>query len=191
MAFLPKGTMFGTDHPAFPPAPGIIANSATVALDEAVKLSSTGYVTNATADDAVWGIVVGFAKADGTPINPSAYVAGTATGTDVTSVVAASDNETVNKYVALVNVSPFQLYSVNVNGTLGTTADSPTATDGSIGGWINVDSAGSNYTRVLESTYSRTDGQDNNFFVWGVDPADTTRYIVSIANSLIFSEQTA
>lgn len=130
-------------------------------------------------------------KADGTPINPTAYAAGTATSTDVQSVVAASDNQTVNKYVALVQVSPFQLWSVNVNGTLGTTADSPTATDGAIGGWINVDSAGTNYARLLESTFSRTDGQDQNFFCWGVDPADTTRYIVSIANPLFLSEQTA
>lgn len=51
--------MLGTGHSPLLPVPGIIANSATVAVGEAVKLDSTGYVTNATADDALLGIVVG------------------------------------------------------------------------------------------------------------------------------------
>lgn len=191
MSFLPKGSLRGTDHGALPPTMPIIANSITVAVGEAVKLDSTGYVTNATADDAMLGIVVGFAKSDGTPLSPAAYVAGTATSSDVQSVVAASDNQTVDKKRALVQMDPAMIWSVTVSGTLGTTADSPTATDGSIGGWINVDSAGTSYGQVLESTFSRTDGQDQNFFCWGVDPADTTRYLVSIANSVMNSEQTA
>jgi hypothetical protein len=191
MSFLPKYPGTGSDHSSFPPVAPIIANSITVAVGEAVKLDSTGYVTNATADDALLGIVVGFADSANVPLAPSAYAAGTATSSDVQSVVAASDNQTVAKKRALVQTSPWQIYSVNVSGTLGTTADSPTATDGAIGGWVNVDSAGSNYARVLESTVSRTDGQDQNFFIWGVDPDDTARYLVSIANSLRFSEQTA
>ena len=183
--------MRGTDHGAMPPVAPIIANSITVAVGEAVKLDSTGYVTNATADDAMLGIVVGFSQNDGMPLQPTAYAAGTATSSDVQSVAAASDNQTVAKKRALVQVDPAMIYSATVSGTLGTTADSPTATDGAIGGWVNVDSAGSNYARVLESTFSRTDGQDQNFFCWGVDPADTTRYLVSIANPLFLSEQTA
>ena len=191
MAFLPKGSLRGTDHGAMPPRMPLIANSAVVAVGEAVKLNSTGYATNATADDALLGIVVGFAKADGTPLAPDAYVAGTATSSDVQSVTAAADNVTVAKKRVLVQVDPMMVWSVNVTGTLGTTADSPTATDDAIGGWVNVDSAGALYGTLLESTFSRTDGQDQNFFCWGVDPADTTRYLVNIANPIFLSEQTA
>ena len=90
----------------------------------------------------------------------------------------------VDKKEAIIETSEDKVWSVNVSGTLGTTADSPTATDGAIGGWIDTDSSGSNYARVLESTFTRTQTGDENFFVWGIDPDDTTRYLVSIANSL-------
>lgn len=167
----------------------IIANSAVVAVGEVVALNSTGYVTNGAAAAPLLGVVVGFCKNDGTPLNPTAYVAGTATGTDVQSVTASASNVTGNKYRAIVSTSKRTRYSVNVSGTLGTTADSPTATDDAIGGWVDVDSSGSNYARVLESTFTRTAGAATNFFCWGVDPADTTRYLVSIADSLLDNEQ--
>ena len=182
MSFLPKNAGTGTDHSVL--KRGIIANSATVAVGEAVGLNSTGYITNATAGEAMFGIVSGFSNKDGSPLSPSEYVAGTATQTDVQSVVADSDNVTVDKKEAIIETSEDKVWSVNVSGTLGTTADSPTATDGAIGGWIDTDSSGSNYARVLESTFTRTQTGDENFFVWGIDPDTTTRYLVSIANSV-------
>jgi len=181
MAFEPKKSGTGTDHSVL--SRGIIANSAIIAVGEAVTLNSTGFVTNCVAQQTVLGIVVGFAKPDGTPLAPSAYVAGTATQSDVQSVVADADNTTVDRTRAIVETSEDKVWSVNVNGTLGTTASSPTAV-GRIGGWVDVDSAGSNYSRVLESTFSRTETGDENFFCWGVDPESTGRLLVSIANSI-------
>ena len=162
---------------------GIIANSITVAVGEAVKLDSSGFVTNATASTAVLGVCVGFCDASFVPLAPSAYAAGTATSSDVQSVAAASDNQTVALKRALIEASKDKVWSVSVNGTLGTTNSSPTAV-GRIGGYVDVDSSGTNYARVLETTFERADGTDQNFFCWGVDAADTTRLLVSIANSV-------
>ena len=100
MAFLPGNPNTGTDHSVL--VTGIIANSITVAVGEAVKLDSSGFVTNATASTAVLGVCVGFCDASFVPLAPSAYAAGTATSSDVQSVAAASDNQTVALKRALI-----------------------------------------------------------------------------------------
>lgn len=182
MAFLPKNPGTGTDHSAL--CRVIIANSATVAVGEVVKLDSSGFVTNGSAAAPVLGIVVGFQTPQGTPVLPTAYTPGTATGTDIQSVTAASDNQTVAMVYAVVETSTQKQYSCDVNGTLGTTTASS-----QFGGWIDVDSANTNYGRVLETTHTRTAGTASNFFCWGVDPSDSTRLIVSIASSLKNNEQ--
>ena len=151
MSFTPKSPGTGTDHSVLKKA--VIANSITVAVGEAVALDSSGYITNAAASEPLFGIVTGFSNNDGSPLSPTGYVAGTATKTDVTSVVADSDNETVDKYKAIVETSEDKVWSAQVSGTLGTTAQSPTATDQAVGGWVDTDSGNTNYDRVLETTF--------------------------------------
>lgn len=182
MAFQPYNPGGGTGHSVLQKV--IIANSAVVAVGEAVLTNSSGFVTNAAAAGPILGIVVGFSTPQDTPVLPAAYVPGTATGTDVQSVTAASDNQTVAKVAAIVDTSVLSRWSAAVNGTLGTTTAS-----NQFGGKIDVDSANSNYARVLETTHTRTAATVANFFSWGPDPSDSTRLIVSICSSELLHKQ--
>jgi len=176
MAFIPYNPGTGTDHSILRTV--VIYNSITVAVGEAVALNTTGYVVNASAAAPIFGIVIGFAKPDGTPLNPSAYVAGTATGTDVQSVAAGGSNTTTTKYAAIVETSTAKVYSVNLNGTINTTGAS-----GSIGCYIDVDSANTTYSRLLESTGTRTASTCTNFVTLGRPVDDSTRALVKIRAS--------
>lgn len=193
MAFQPFSPGTGTDHSEIVMVP--IGNSLTIAVGEYVQIAKSGgtagYLTNGTANAAGLGIVVGFCDGSGIPLQPTAYAAGSATGTDVQSVTTASDNQTTFLKWALVEISPFKKFSASVNGTLGTTNNSPTSSTKKVGGWVDVDSANSNYGRVLETTFirARSAGTVQNFYVWGVDPSDSTRLIVSLASHERIVEQ--
>lgn len=162
----------------------IMENSKTIAVGEVAALTSDAGCTNGAAAAPLLGIVIGFKDSLGNPLQPTAYTPGTATSSDVQSVTTASDNETVAKKRAIVEISIFKKWSAAVSGTLGTTA-----TSNKFGGWVDVDSANTNYARLLESTFTRTAGTASNFFSYGLDPSDSTRLIVSIASSLKINEQ--
>ncbi len=177
MSFIPVSPGTGVEHSELINV--IVGNSITMSVGELVKLDTTaGFATNGTAGIAVFGICVGFQDASGKPLSPSAYVPGTATGSDVQTFVAASDNQTVAKTVAIIDASRSKKYSAQVNGTMNTTVNS-----NRIGARVDVDSADSHYDRVLETTATRTDSTIANFFSYGVDPNDSTRMIVSISAS--------
>jgi len=179
MAFNPKSRISEDDLEHV-----IIANSATIALGECVITDGDGFISNGAAAGPLLGVVVGFDSASTPALSPTEYVAGTATTTDVTSVVAAGDNETSAKKRAIVCTSRTIKYSAAVNGTIGSTNDSD-----QFGGMIDCDSATSNYSRVLESTMTRTAGTATNFFSYGPDPEAPTRLIVSVACSELVVEQ--
>lgn len=181
MAFKPFSPGTGVDHSDMVEV--VIANSITINVGEVVQSNSSGFLTNGLAAGGILGIVVGFVQNNDTPIPPAAYAAGTATQTNVTQVIAASNNQTVAQQKALVETSTAKKWSAQVNGTIGTTAAS-----GKIGARIDIDSADTNYDRVLESTATRTAGTVANFYIWGVDSADSTRAVVSIAASERFTK---
>lgn len=190
MALTPYSPGTGTDHSEIVKV--LIENSATIAVGDLVRTdTTTGYLENGGSAAAALGIVVGFSKADGTPLSPDDYVAGTATNSDVQTAVAASDNATTKAKWALVETSPWKKWSAQVSGTLGTTNNSPTSSAPRLGGFINIDSGNTNYDRVLETSFirSRSAGTVQNFYVWGVDPRATTRLIVSLACSERLVEQ--
>ena len=189
MALTPLKAGTSVEHAEIEPV--IIANSVTLNVGDLVQVATSGatqgFATPAEKLLGALGVVVGFANTYDAPLTPDSYAPGTAAGTDVQQVVAAANNQTVAQKVALVNVSTRTKYSAQVNGTLGTTNSSPTAASKRIGGYIDIDSDNTSYGRVLESTYtaarSKTSG-GSNFFVWGVDPNDSTRLIVSLCNSV-------
>ncbi len=118
------------------------------------------------------GIVVAIVNADGQPFVKAARTAGTADTPDTTSVTGDG-----TQYVILdTNVN--SKYSAQVNGTIGTTNSS-----GKVGARVDIDSANTDYGRVLETTATRTVGTPANFYVHGTDPQDSDRLIVSIALS--------
>ncbi len=195
MAFTPYSPGTGDEHSELIYVP--IANSVTITVGDLVRCAvsgaTAGFLTNSASAASALGIVQGFGvNQGGIPVPPAAYVAGTAAGTDVLSVTTASDNQTTFARYALVEISREKKWSAQVNGTLGTTNTSPTAASRRFGGFINVDSGNTNYDRVLETSYirSRSAGTVQNFYVWGVDPNDSTRLIVSLACSERIVEQT-
>lgn len=151
-----------------------LANTQTVAVGDAIQTATTGLGTLLTATNVVGGIVHALCDANGYPVRQSYPVAGTASGLDSRSVVTG----TAGASYALVDFSEDTIYSAAVNGTLGSNASSTLR-----GVLIDVDSANTNYGRVLETTATRTEGVEANFYSWGVDPKDSTRLLVSIAFS--------
>lgn len=160
----------------------VAGNSKTIAVGEAVlTYSNAGVATNATAAVPMLGIVDSISEGR-LPSVKGTHTPGSANTSDLQTVTTASDNATTRKYWLQVDVNKNSVYSAEVSGTLGTTATSPTV-EGVRGGWIDVNSAGTNYGQVLESTHTRTAATAANFSVHGVDPDETTRLLVSIAIS--------
>lgn len=155
-----------------------LANSQTVEVGDVIQTYSAGKGTLASAATPVFGVVMAIVDSKGYPLPAPAVVAGTASGSDVLSQATG----TGGTYYALVDFSTETIYSADVTGTLGTTASSTLR-----GCWIDVDSAGTEYGKVLETTANRTahgaTGGMSNFYSWGRDPDDSTRLLVSIANS--------
>lgn len=155
-----------------------LGNTQTVEVGDAIETYTTGLGVLQTAAHHVGGIIHALVDANGYPIATSNPVAGTASGVDVRSVATGS---TGTSY-ALVDFSEDTIYSVTVNGTLGNTASSTLR-----GCHIDIDS---DPGKVLESTATRTEGVEANFYSWGVDPKDSTRLLVSIAMSELRSVTT-
>lgn len=149
-----------------------LANSQTVEVGDAIETYTTGLGVLATATHFVLGVVTAIVDADGYPIDATTPVAGTASGTDTRSIATG----TSGLYYALVDISKDTVYSASVSGTIGTTATSNLR-----GCHIDINSAGGDYGQLLESTATRTEGVEANFYSHGVDPDDSTRLLVSIA----------
>lgn len=151
-----------------------LGNSQTVAVGDVIETYTTGKGVLQVAAKLVGGVVDALCDVNGYPIQTSNPVAGTASGVDVRSQATG----TGGAYYALVDFSPLTVYSAAVNGTLGTTASSTLR-----GCHVDIDSANTNYGRVLETTATRTQGVEANFYSHGTDPLDSTRLLVSIALS--------
>lgn len=151
-----------------------LANSQTVEVGDAIETYTTGLGVLQTAAHFVGGVITALVDSTGAPLQVSNPVAGTASGANVLSVATG----TGGTYYALVDMGKDTIYSVAVDGTIGTTATSNLR-----GAHIDVNSAGTEYGEVLETTATRTEGTEANFYSHGVDPNDSTRLLVSIAMS--------
>lgn len=151
-----------------------LANNQTVEVGDAIETYTTGLGVLATATHLVLGVVDALCDSKGMPIHVSNPVAGTASSTDVLSVATG----TAGVSYALVDISKDTIYSAGVTGTIGTTVSSNLR-----GCHLDINSAGTEYGKVLESTATRTEGVEANFYSHGVDPNDSTRLLVSIAMS--------
>ena len=161
----------------------ILFNSLTFSVGELVESISSGYAKKATAGTCALGIIVGFEGPNGALLPaPNVTPSTTAFNGSIESVTTAADNTTVDKKVAIVCFDPSVLWSAAVNGTIGTTASSQLPSVG-----IDIDSANTNYGRVLESTATRTPATKTNFMAFGADPNDTTRLLVMLNCSEVFS----
>lgn len=138
----------------------ILANSITVTLGDAVK-SATGFLTNASiTTGAIAGIVVAVVDANGLPINPDA---GTAD-----SYTTASDNQNNAKLNAIIDESPFTVYSFKIDNTPGTTTGS------------NLRNYYCDFTDKTQLSESSAATSGKVIRLLGVDPDDATRVLGTI-----------
>lgn len=138
-----------------------ITDSQVLSVGEAVELSS-GKVSTAGAGADFIGVVVGFVKADGSPVTDNGA------GADFTGTYTAPSSNTVK---ALVDISLDAVYSCALDATIGTTTGSNLA--GYKADMIS--------TSLLldEDTAATTTAQ---WILWGPDPDGS-----SPANSVLCS----
>lgn len=152
--------------------PIVITTGDVVAVGDLVEVYSAGTAGNPTAAQPAKGIVHAITDATGNPLIKSTHTAGTAHTPDTTSVTGDGTQ------YAIIDTAESSLYSAQVNGTIGTTVDSEL-----VGARIDIDSANTDWGRVLESTATRTIGTPASFYSYGTDPQSSTRLIVSLAMS--------
>lgn len=146
----------GTVYPNYT----VIANSVVLVKGDAVK-SSTGFITNASVTTAALaGIVETVCDANGIPVTPDSGTADTWT--------VASDNQTNALKYAIIDESPFTIYSFKSNATLGTTTGSNLRN-------YYADMADS--TQISESSTTTT---AKVLRLLGPDPDNTARVLATI-----------
>jgi len=170
MAFKGSGTLNPHGGPVL--RREIIANSVAAVELDSVKLAS-GFAALGTAGALVFGHVVGISTNEGVGLETDG-TAGAATGSFAGAYTVASDNQTVAKVRAEVDISKFSLYSAEVDDTIGTTTGS------------NL--AGYRMDLVDEDTLDEDSAATTSaqYGTWGVDPEDSTKAIVNIYESQVF-----
>lgn len=144
----------------------IIANSQTLRVGEAVSIDTDGFVVTCPAGSAVYGVVQGFTGPTGEV--PTTNGAG-GDFDPYGDFAVASDNETVAKYKAQIQISKKAIYSAAADDTLGTTTGSD------LRGYKMDHIAGA--LTLDENTATTGSAQ---WVSHGIDPEDSTRVLVSI-----------
>jgi hypothetical protein len=170
MAFLQRGTMLPHGAPVL--RSEILANSITVTENDSVKAAS-GFIALGTAGALVFGHVVGIANDKGVGLNTTG-VAGAEVGSFAGTFATASDNQTVAKVRAIVDVSKYTLYSAELSAAIGTTTGSNL-----IGYRMDL----SDEDTLDESTATTSTAQYGTF---GVDSRNSAQAIVNIYESQVF-----
>lgn len=164
--FLPAGSYSSNDAPVLLKA--IVANSVALVVNDSVKASS-GFVALGTAGALVLGHVDSIVTNLGV-----GYVAASGYDGSSTSVTVASDNQTVGKISAHVNVSKFQIYSADPDAAIATTTGSNL-----LGYFTDI----ADEDETDESTAATTTCQ---YAIRGVDPEDSGNHLVNIYESQVF-----
>jgi hypothetical protein len=176
MSFIRKNRKGGSDF--YDLERVVLGDSETFNVGQVIKTyDNAGAAQAGVAATPILGVLTAISEGDLPSVTGTA-VAGTALGSNLTSVTTAATNTTTEKYIGWVDTSKDAVFSASVSGTLGTTNDSNKR-----GCRIDVNSAGTTYTEVLETTATRTVGTPANFYVVGLDPSDSSRLLVKIALS--------
>lgn len=171
MAFRPFGTL--NPHGAPVLRSEILANSITVVHNDCV-IATSGFVALGTTGTLVLGFVDSISTNMGVGVQTSG-AAGAAMGSFVGTFLTASDNQTVAKVRAQVDISKFTLRTGSPDSDIATTTGS-----GLLGYHTDI----LDEDDVDESTAATTAAQ---LTIWGVDPsAATTRGVYSIYESVVF-----
>ena len=107
-------------------------------------------------------------------------------GAFVDQYKTAANNETAAQVSALVDISPFSVYSADLDDTIGTTTGSNRAFY-----YFNIDSGSANHQLDEASAAAPTTGGAHQFVSHGLDPEDTNNVLVSINRSFMFNDTVA
>jgi hypothetical protein len=150
----------------------ILANTITVTELDSVKAAS-GFIALGTAGALVFGHVVGISTRQGVGMNTTG-VAGAEMGSFVNTFATASDNQTVAKVKAEMDISRHTMYSAETSAAIGTTTGSNL-----IGYRMDL----TDEDTLDESTAATTTAQ---YATWGVDPSNSANAVVTIYESQVF-----
>lgn len=150
----------------------ILLNSVTITEGDAV-ITLSGFVSTATAGTLLFGNVSAIQTDKGVGLETTG-VAGADTGSYAGTYLTASDNQTVAKVRAVVDISKNSLYSADPDAAIGTTTGS------NLLGY-HTDIADEDNTD--EDTATTATAQ---YFIWGVDQLDSGNQVVSIYESVVF-----
>ncbi len=172
MAFIKAGTLDPHGAPVL--RQDIGGNSVVYVVGDALKVVS-GFPVLATGGDVgVYGILMETETNKGVGVNTTG-VAGAAMGSYINSFTMASDNQTVAKNRVVTDIAITSLYSAKLNAAIGTTTGSNL-----LGYMMDL----TDETQLNESSATTGVAQ---MFNWGVDPLDSTKAIVNIRESVIFT----
>ena len=170
MAILVHGTLTPYGGPVL--RKQIVTNSVVVTVGDSVKLAS-GFIALGTTGVLVFGHALGLQTDKGVGHNTTG-VAGAGVGSFVGTFTHTSDNQTVAKDRAEVDVSMMTLYTAELD------ADIASNTGSDLPGF-RMDLADED--TLSESSVITGTAQYNT---WGADPADATQAIVNIYESQVF-----
>ena len=134
----------------------------------------------ATSSTNVVGVIE--AIITNTGVAPSSNGCG---GAFVDQYRTAANNETAAQVSALVDISPFSVYSADLDDTIGTTTGSNRAFY-----YFNIDSGSANQQLDEASAKAPSTGS-GQFVSHGVDPEDTNNLLVSINRSFMLNDTAA
>ena len=170
MAFKATGSLNPHGAPVLRAA--IVTNSVVVTEQDSMKITS-GFAALGTTGVLVFGHVVSINTIDGVGVNTDG-TAGAAMGSFAGTYTYSSTNQTVAKSVVMCDISKYSLYSAEEDVAIGTTTGSNLL--GYTQDLVDEDT-------LDESSALTTTGQ---YMGWGLDPADSTKALVNIYESLIF-----
>ena len=170
MAFKQIGSLNPHGAPVMRSA--IITDSVVSVLQDSIKLVS-GFGSLGTGGVAVFGHVISHERADGVGVETSG-AAGSQSGSYIGTYTASATNETVEKVVAVCDISKSTLYSAELNAAIGTTTGS------------NL--LGYNMDLTDEDTLDESSAITGTaqYFGWGVDSNNTAQAVVNIHESVVF-----
>lgn len=171
MAFVTVGTLRSYGAPVL--RREILTNSITVTVEDSLKVTS-GFPTLGTAGVIVFGHVIGIGTDKGVGLNTTG-VAGAAMGSFTNTFLTASDNQTVGKVRADIDVSIETMRSSELSAAIAGTTGSNL-----LGYYLDL---------TDEDTLDETSAVTGTaqYFNWGVDPLNAARIITTVHESMVFN----
>lgn len=154
---------------------GDVVAAGTAALD----VNGTGEAVTATSGIRVLGVIQGITASYTSDVSPSTNGCG---GAFIDAYRTPANNETGAQISALVDVSPFSVYSADLDDTIGTTTGSNRAFY-----FLDLDTGVANH-QLNEASAGAPSSGGAQFVSHGVDPADTNNVLVSIRESAFLGD---